>query len=102
MTIPLGFNFVVAAQSAQVIAEALEQAGSTDTQALEDALRTLVIPVGDPRLYLPKQEGIAFNEGGTLKDQTGLIVQWEAGKQVVVWPEAYADRPPVVTVNADN
>lgn len=102
VTIPLGFNFVVAAQSAQIIAEALEKAGNDDVQALEEALSTLVIPVGDPRLYLPKQEGIAFNEGGTLKDQTGLIVQWDAGKQVVVWPEAYADRAPAVTKKSDN
>jgi len=102
VTIPLGFNFVVAAQSAQIIAEALEKAGSSETAALEEALHTLVIPVGDPRLYLPKQQGIAFNEGGTLKDQTGLLVQWDAGKQVVVWPEAYADRAPVVTKKAGN
>jgi len=102
VTIPLGFNFVVAAQSAQILAEALEKAGKTDVPALEEALRTLSIPVGDPRLYLPKQQGIAFNAGGTLVDQTGLIVQWDAGKQVVVWPEAYADRAPVVAKKPGN
>lgn len=97
VTIPLGFNFVAAAQSAQVLAAGLEKAGSADVAAVEKALHSLVIPVGDPRLYLPKLRELSFNEGGTLKDQTGLIIQWDAGRQVVVWPDAFAERAPVVT-----
>ena len=95
--IPLGFNFLVGAQSAQVVASALEIAGSTEPAKIEKAMKTVKFAAGDTRLYLPKPRGFSFKDDGTMEDQTGLIIQWEGGKQVVVWPSSYATRAPRIT-----
>lgn len=75
-----------------MIAEAVKRAGSTDSDKLVDAMektdyvgtigRVAFLPKGDPHVHGLK----------TGKDHiTGLMLQWQDGKQVNVWPKNLAN-----------
>jgi branched-chain amino acid transport system substrate-binding protein len=75
-----------------MIAEAVKRAGSTDSDKLVDAMektdyvgtigRVAFLPKGDPHVH-----GLR-----TGKDYlTGLMLQWQDGKQVNVWPKNLAN-----------
>ena len=73
------------------IAEAIHRAGSTDSDKLVDALeatdyvgtigRIQFLPKGDPHVH-----GLKIGQGAI----TGLMLQWQDGKQVNLWPKDLA------------
>jgi len=75
-----------------MIADAFHRAGSTDSDKLVTALeatdyvgtigRIQFLPQGDPHVHGLK------TGNGTI---TGLVMQWQGGKQVCVWPKQYAN-----------
>jgi len=74
------------------IADAIHRAGSTDADKLVDALektdyvgtigRVQFLPKGDPHVH-----GLRVGEGTI----TGLMLQWQDGKQINLWPQAVAN-----------
>ena len=74
-----------------MIAEAVRRAGSLDSEKLVDAMektdyvgtigRVAFMPKGDPKVH-----GLKTGTGFI----TGLMLQWQDGKQVNLWPKALA------------
>jgi branched-chain amino acid transport system substrate-binding protein len=86
------FNRAPAVQSAnayagcQLFAEAVRQAGSTDSEKLREvllALKTKTV-LGD----------FAVDERGFQIGHKAITIQWQDGKQVVVWPDELASGKP--------
>lgn len=75
-----------------IVKEALERAGKADKEAVADAVRTLDLKTG-PSAFFPGGR-IAFDEKGRRKDAKFLIVQWQSGVPVTVYPpESAAEQP---------
>ena len=86
-----------------IIADAIKRAGSTDSDKLVDAMektdyvgtigRVQFLPKGDPHVH-----GLKTGEGLI----TGLMLQWQDGKQVNMWPATLANGklefPPFVKI----
>ena len=74
-------------ESIYVIADALERAGSADTEAIKEALKTTSISD-----HVLAQSGpIEFDEKGENKNAAGVLVQIQDGKHVVVYPTEFAE-----------
>lgn len=74
-----------------IIADAIRRAGSTDPDKMVTAMEATdyVGTVGRTQFYgrdEPFTHGLKYGKGLV----TGLVVQWQDGKQVVVWPAAIA------------
>jgi branched-chain amino acid transport system substrate-binding protein len=75
-----------------IIADAIKRAGSLDSDKLVDAMektdyvgtigRVQFLPKGDPHVH-----GLRTGEGLI----TGLMLQWQDGKQVNMWPATLAN-----------
>ena len=75
-----------------IIADAIKRAGSTDSDKLVDAMektdyvgtigRVEFLPKGDPHVH-----GLKTGKGFI----TGLMLQWQDGKQVNMWPADLAN-----------
>ena len=96
--VTIGQNFVQGAQAAWVVKNLLESACEDDPQAIYEAFPDVEIPADAEELYLPKSEGLQFDEETRfMKDTTALIVEWnEDGTQDVVFPAEFATREPGV------
>ncbi len=93
----VGQATIQAAQAARIMQQVLELAGSTEREAINQALKKVNIPYGDPNLYLARAEGLAFGEDRMPKDSTSMMVQWSADRKLeVVWPDLYAQTKPRV------
>ena len=93
----VGQATIQAAQAARIMQQVLELAGSTEREAINQALKKVNIPYGDPHLYLARAEGLAFGEDRMPKDSTSMMVQWSADRKLeVVWPDLYAQTKPRV------
>jgi len=70
-----------------VMAEVLERAGSRDHKALREAAAKLDLKNVMATRHIPGQ-GIAFDNVGRIapKYREALIIQWQSGKPVVVYP----------------
>ncbi len=76
-----------------IIKAALEKSGKADRDAVANALRSLDITDG-PALYFPGHR-IKFASNG-LRENAGLvIVQWQHGKPVTVYPPEMAVAKPI-------
>jgi branched-chain amino acid transport system substrate-binding protein len=82
-------NGAYAYQSGYVIADALERAGTTDREAIREALATTSIPAG-PNMVLPT-EVLEFGEDGQNKSAPLFVVQVQGGELKPVWPAEYAN-----------
>ena len=80
-------NTARAVQSAFVIADVLNRAGSTDPEAIRKAFTETNIPGDD--LIVPWTQ-ISFNAEGQNEYARALVCQIQGGKYVTVWPEAFA------------
>lgn len=71
-----------------VLVQAIESAGSTDAQALKDALDTMTFDQG----WAAAMTGgsIKFDEMGRNVNAVPLMVQWRGDELVTVWPEEFA------------
>ena len=91
------FNRAPAVQSAnsyagcQIFAEAVRQAGTTDSEKLREALLTLKTKtiLGD----------FAVDQRGFQTGQKAVTIQWQDGKQAVVWPDGLGSAPRFPTPN---
>ncbi|MDR1619181.1 MAG: ABC transporter substrate-binding protein [Clostridiales bacterium] len=80
-------NTARAVQSAFVVADVLDRAGSTDPEAIREAFIQTDIP--NEKLLVPWTK-IAFNEQGQNENALALLCQVQGGKYVTVWPESFA------------
>jgi len=76
-----------------IIAQALENAGSADPQAVRDALAEINITEG-PATILASGK-VSFDETGMLEDTLPVIIQWQEGKPYTVAPESIASKDPI-------
>jgi branched-chain amino acid transport system substrate-binding protein len=76
-----------------IIAEALEQAGSAEPQAVRDAIAEVEITEGPATMLSPGK--VSFDDTGLLEGATPFIVQWQDGKPYTVAPEELATREPI-------
>jgi branched-chain amino acid transport system substrate-binding protein len=90
-----------------IIADAIKRAGSTDSEKLVEAMeatdfegnigRVQFLPKGDPQVH-----GLRTGPGFI----TGLMLQWQNGKQVNLWPAPLANGkltfPPFIKTAASN
>lgn len=74
-------------ESILVIADALERAASTDPEDLNNALKATSITDHDLAFSGP----IEFDETGENPNAAGVLIQIQDGKQVVIWPEEFAE-----------
>jgi branched-chain amino acid transport system substrate-binding protein len=91
------FNRAPAVQSAnsyagcQIFAEAARQAGTTESEKLREALLSLktTTVLGD----------FAVDQRGFQIGQKAVTIQWQDGKQAVVWPDGLGSAPRFPTPN---
>lgn len=76
-----------------IIAAALEEAGSTDPEAVREALSTIEISSGPATILAP--DAVAFDDAGNLENTSPVIVQWQDGQPVTVAPEKIASADPI-------
>jgi branched-chain amino acid transport system substrate-binding protein len=88
----LSFNYTLV----PIMAEALEQAGTTDRKVIRDVLAKMDIQDVMATRHIPGQ-GMAFDETGRIaeKYRKVLLIQWQSGKPVVVFPPELAEKEPV-------
>jgi branched-chain amino acid transport system substrate-binding protein len=69
----------------QIIADAIERAGTLDTAKIRDAIAaTDMMTVTGP---------VKFNPDGTNRTSLGPLAQWQNGKQELVFPLDLATKP---------
>jgi len=57
----------------------------------------VIIPPGDPDLYIAKPKGLAFGEDRMLTDGSAMFIQWQPDQsQEVVFPSVFAQAKPRV------
>lgn len=83
---------VLAYQTIEVIADALERAGSSERRALRDALSETSLS----DILLAFEGPIQFDETGENTNATPAVLQVQGGAAVVVYPEQFATAKPVI------
>ena len=73
--------------------EAIDRAGAADRHKVADVLRSIDITDG-PALLLPGRR-VKFDAKGRIEDAEMVIVQWQDGKPVPVFPTAMATAQPI-------
>ncbi len=73
------------------IYEAIRKSGSADPQAIRDALSTTQFSTG-PASGMPPG-AIAFDDTGMNKNATPIVIQWQNGQPVTIWPKDVAAAP---------
>ena len=91
---PLNGHALLSMQAVYAIAEALEMAGSSEPQAIRDALAELRIEPG-PRLVMPWAY-LEYDETGQNTGAQNVVVQWQDGQLVTVYPPEFANAEPIV------
>jgi branched-chain amino acid transport system substrate-binding protein len=71
--------------SIQILAAALEKAGTLDTTKIRDAISTV-----DTMTVMGR---VRFHANGTLVDPCPAVVQWLNGSQRLVWPKEFRETP---------
>jgi branched-chain amino acid transport system substrate-binding protein len=79
-----------------LLKEAMERAKSADPEAVNKALATIDLTSGPAAKYMSGGR-VRFDKTGRRIDATPLIVQWQNGKPVTVWPAAAAVASPLTT-----
>jgi branched-chain amino acid transport system substrate-binding protein len=67
--------------SIQIIADAIERAGTLDREKIRDAIAATDM--------MSVRGQIKFRDDGTLIDPVPLITQWQSGVSEIVWPKEY-------------
>jgi len=83
----LGGTYNTTYASTWLLADALEEACSTDPKVLAETLRTTTFKDGKWSFQWPEA---SFDENGRLEQAATVIGQWQNGKQVAIWPENLA------------
>lgn len=77
---------------AHAFLDSIENAGSTDSEKIREAILAYKKPVGSTA----SGWGFEFGEDGQNKLATTTLMQWQDGKLVTVWPEEAAMAEPIV------
>ncbi|HZK89430.1 MAG TPA: ABC transporter substrate-binding protein [Stellaceae bacterium] len=93
-----GHNEIFAYAHVQMFAWALNKAGAADRKKVAEAIRTMDITDG-PAIYFPGKH-LKFDDKGRRVDAQLVIVQWQDGKPVTVFPEDMAVGKPVWPMSA--
>jgi branched-chain amino acid transport system substrate-binding protein len=93
-----GHNEIFAYAHVQMFAWALDKAGKADREKVGDAIRTMDVKDG-PAVYFPGGH-LKFDDKGRRVDAQLVIVQWQDGKPVTVFPETMAVAKPVWPTSA--
>lgn len=91
----LNGHSALAIQVVYIIKEALENAESTEPQAIRDSLANLVIEEGSESLIMPWDK-VDFDENGQNTGAINIVVQWQGDSLVTVYPEKVAVAEPKV------
>ncbi len=83
-----------ASQLVLILKKAIETAGSTDRQAINDALHKIEILPG-PDLILPVDK-IKFDENGMNTHGRPMVTQIQGGQFVNIWPERFASKKAII------
>ncbi|MGE0702034.1 MAG: ABC transporter substrate-binding protein [Hyphomicrobiaceae bacterium] len=78
-----------------VMREAIEAAGKTDRKAVGEAMRKLDTKDGSGRFFPGGGGVMKFDEKGRRVGAEIVMVQWQGGVPVSVYPESFAVKPPV-------
>ena len=84
-------------ESIMVIADALRRAGTTEHDALRDALAETNMTD-----HLLPQNEIIFDEAGENINSAGVLIQIQNGKQVIVFPKEYAEGEIIMKEGSDS
>lgn len=84
-------------ESIMVIADALKRAGTTDHNALRDALAETNMTD-----HLLPQGEIVFDDAGENINSAGVLIQIQNGKQVIVFPKEYAEGEIILKKESDS
>lgn len=84
-------------ESIMVIADALKRAGTTQPDALRDALAETNMTD-----HLLPQNEIVFDEAGENINSAGVLIQIQNGKQVIVFPKEYAEGDIILKKESDS
>jgi branched-chain amino acid transport system substrate-binding protein len=87
-------HFVTTYGDMWIFKAALEAAGKADREAVAKALHAMNI-IGGPAVYFPGNGKLKFNENGHREDASLLIVQWQNGVPITVYPSKDALAAPV-------
>lgn len=90
---PMPSTAAMAYVGVDLIARVLELAGSTDAAKVAQAFRDVRVKKED---ILTSHEFIEFDSAGRNKGRRSLVVQWQDGKLVTVWPADIATQPPLI------
>jgi len=83
-----GHNEIFAYAHVQILAWALNKAGVANREKVADAIRTMNITDG-PAIYFPGHH-LQFDSKGRRVDAQLVVVQWQNGRPVTVFPEDMA------------
>jgi len=87
-------HFVTTYGDMWIFKAALEAAGKADREAVAKALHAMNI-TGGPAVYFPGNGKLKFDENGHREDASLLIVQWQNGVPITVFPSKDAIAAPV-------
>jgi len=87
-------HFVTTYGDMWIFKAALEAAGKSDREAVAKALHAMNI-TGGPAIYFPGNGKLKFDENGHREDASLLIVQWQNGVPITVFPSKDALAAPV-------
>jgi branched-chain amino acid transport system substrate-binding protein len=73
---------------------ALEAAGKADRKAVAEALRAMNL-TGGPADFFPGNGKLKFDANGHRENASLLIVQWQKGVPITVYPARDAISPPI-------
>lgn len=76
-----------------IIKEALERTGKADRVALAETMHTMSLGQAESGNVFPG--GVAFDANGLRKGETVMLVQWQGGHPVLVYPSEIAAAPAI-------
>ena len=87
-------HFVTTYGDMWIFKAALEAAGKADRKAVAEALRTMNL-MGGPADFFPGNGKLKFDANGHRENASLLIVQWQKGVPITVYPAKDAISPPI-------
>ena len=85
----LGGTYNTTYASTWLLADALEEACSTDPKVLAETLRTTTFTDGEGKWGFQWPEA-SFDDKGRLEQAATVIAQWQDGQMVAIWPDNLA------------
>ncbi len=87
-------HFVTTYGDILIFRAALEAAGKADREAVAKALHAMNI-TGGPAAFFPGNGKLKFDDSGHREDASLLIVQWQKGVPITIYPARDAISPPI-------